>query len=61
MANKDFEVTIGLTMVIGAEDQEMAVVRGGLLAQAAREGIWDTAYRWKPEHIEPSDVKVEES
>lgn len=59
MANKDFEVTITLTMEVRAETQAKAEERGELLAQAATEGIYDSPYRWKPEDIDAPTVLVQ--
>lgn len=60
MANKDYEITITLTMGIGARNEEMAAERGELLAQAATKGIWDSPCRWKPEDIDAPEVEVQE-
>ena len=60
MANKNFEITITLTMEIGARNEEMAQERGERMGEAATKGIYDSTYRWKPEDIEAPDISVEE-
>ena len=60
MANKDYKVTITLTMEIGARTEEMAKERGDDLAEAACKGIYDSPYRWKPDTIEAPEVVLRE-
>lgn len=60
MANKNFEVTITLTMKIDAPTREEAEETARWLVHGASGGIQDSPWRPPPEDIEAPEVSVEE-